>query len=196
MKNVSSHARRRADRAVRPRAMSVSVFVASALGLGGSSWLLPVPAAAAETAAPDAPAELAEVVVTGSHILRRDFDASSPIMTVDSKAIDAISNVGLENVLNRLPQFSPTGTQFDTNAYQASATSGPGVSTANLRGLGSNRTLVLIDGRRGQPANASLAIDVNTIPTAAIKSVEVITGGARRLRCRRDRRRRQLRTAG
>ena len=92
--------------------------------------------------------------------------------------MDEISNVGLENVLNRLPQFSPTGTQFDTSTYQSTATSGPGVATADLRGLGSNRTLVLIDGRRAQPANASLAIDVNTIPVAAIKSVEVITGGA------------------
>ncbi len=136
----------------------------------------------AQTAAPPAAAasadEVAEVVVTGSHILRRDFDASSPIMTVDSKAIDDISTVGVENVLNRLPQFSPTGTQFDTSAVSGSATSSPGVATANLRGLGSNRTLVLIDGRRAQPANATLAIDLNTIPEAAIKSVEVITGGA------------------
>src|SRR6185369_7981842 len=54
----------------------------------------------------------------------------------------------------------------------------PGAATVNLRGLGINRNLVLVDGRRPQPANATLAVDINTIPSAAIKSVEVITGGA------------------
>ena len=48
----------------------------------------------------------------------------------------------------------------------------------NLRGLGSNRTLVLLDGRRAQPADASLEIDLNTLPVAALDSVEVVTGGA------------------
>ncbi len=48
----------------------------------------------------------------------------------------------------------------------------------NLRGIGANRTLVLVDGRRAQPANASLVVDLNTIPSAAIERVETITGGA------------------
>ncbi|MDR2216325.1 MAG: TonB-dependent receptor, partial [Nevskiaceae bacterium] len=54
----------------------------------------------------------------------------------------------------------------------------PGISSVNLRGLGDNRNLVLIDGRRGQPANATLVVDVNSIPAAAIESVEIISGGA------------------
>ncbi|MEJ0035686.1 MAG: TonB-dependent receptor [Gammaproteobacteria bacterium] len=159
---------------LRPRAIPAAV--AAALGAGVLP-LLSVHSAWAQSATDEAE-PVAEVVVTGSHILRRDFDASSPIMTVDSRALDSISTVGTETVLNRLPQFTPTGTQFDTSSVSGTATSSPGIATANLRGLGSNRTLVLIDGRRAQPANATLAVDINTIPTAAIKSIEVITGGA------------------
>lgn len=155
------------------KSYSIRAAVAAALGFSALPWGL----ALAQNAAEETDA-LAEVVVTGSHIQRRDFDSSSPIMTVDSKAIENISTVGVETVLNRLPQFTPTGTQFDTGTVSGTATGSPGIATANLRGLGSNRTLVLIDGRRAQPANATLAVDLNTIPSAAIKSVEVITGGA------------------
>jgi len=150
------------------------IQAAVAAALAGS---MAAPAAFAQTAADDT-GDVAEVVVTGSHILRRDFDASSPIMTVDSQVLNTISTVGTETALNRLPQFTPSGTQFDTSSVSGSATASPGIATANLRGLGANRTLVLIDGRRAQPANATLAVDLNTIPTAAIKSIEVITGGA------------------
>lgn len=122
-------------------------------------------------------AELEEITVTGSRIVRRDLSAPSPIVTVGTASFENSATVSAESVLNQLPQFAPAGTQFATGA-QGSATTTPGAATLNLRGLGSNRNLVLIDGRRGQPANATLAIDINTIPSAAIQSVEVITGGA------------------
>ena len=122
--------------------------------------------------------EVAEVTVTGSRIARsRDLEAPSPIATVTKDAFENSASTGAESVLNAQPQFVPTSTQF-TSGIQASPTNSPGAATLNLRGLGTNRNLVLVDGRRPQPANASLAVDVNTIPTAAIKSVEVITGGA------------------
>ena len=54
----------------------------------------------------------------------------------------------------------------------------PGAANVNLRGLGSNRSLVLIDGHRSMPSNASMTVDMNTIPTIAIGNIEVITGGA------------------
>ena len=127
-----------------------------------------------------------EIVVTGSRIVRRDFDAASPIMTVGQEQFQNISTVGVEAALNQLPQFVPgggnggpgSGTQFGTSDVQSTASNSPGISVLNLRGLGPNRNLVLINGRRAQPANAALLIDVNTIPAAAIESVEVITGGA------------------
>lgn len=122
--------------------------------------------------------QLAEVTVTGSRIARsRDLEAPSPIATVSKEAFENTSSTGAEHLLNSLPQFVPGSTQF-TSGIQASPTNNPGSATVNLRGLGPNRNLVLIDGRRPQPANATLAVDINTIPASAIKSVEVITGGA------------------
>ncbi|MEJ1962036.1 MAG: TonB-dependent receptor [Gammaproteobacteria bacterium] len=121
---------------------------------------------------------LQEVTVTGSRILRRDLDAKSPIFTVDQQAFDESSTLGVETVLNQLPQFVPAGTQFVTNDVFPTSINTPGVAALNLRGLATNRTLVLIDGRRAQPANSTLIIDMNTIPSSAISKVEVITGGA------------------
>ncbi|HYD83735.1 MAG TPA: TonB-dependent receptor, partial [Opitutus sp.] len=89
-----------------------------------------------------------------------------------------VSNVGVESALNQLPQFVPSQTQFSAGDIQSFAYNTPGIATLNLRGLGSNRNLVLVDGRRAQPANALLVVNVNTIPSAAIESVEVISGGA------------------
>ncbi len=119
-----------------------------------------------------------EVIVTGSRIARRDFSAPSPIMTVEAQAFENSSTVSIESVLNQFPQFVPDGTQFDNGNIEPSAFESPGISSVNLRGLGSSRNLVLVDGRRLQPANATLTVDVGTIPTAAVRSVEAITGGA------------------
>ena len=121
---------------------------------------------------------LEEVVVTGSRIVRRDLTAASPILTIERETFQNSATVGVESVLNQLPQFVPAGSQFEGGGIQAGPTSSPGAATLNLRGLGTNRNLVLIDGRRPQPGNASLVVDVNTIPSAAIANVEVITGGA------------------
>jgi len=122
---------------------------------------------------------LQQVVVTGSRIVRRDYEATSPIVTVDASSFERSSTVGVESSLNLLPQFQPGATQFDAaRNIQSSAFGGVGAATVNLRGLGTNRTLVLIDGRRAQPADATLVVDVNSIPSAAIERVEVITGGA------------------
>ncbi len=122
--------------------------------------------------------DLAEVTVTGSRIQRRDLTASSPIVTVSDEAFDNSSQVSVESVLNDMPQFKPNRTQFVATDVQASAFNTPGISAVNLRGLGENRNLVLFDGRRAQPANATLVVDVNSIPSAAIANIEVISGGA------------------
>src|SRR5690606_32606066 len=87
------------------------------------------------------------------------------------------STLSMESVLNQLPQFMPAGSQF-VSGGQGSATATLGIASVNLRGIGTNRTLVLVDGRRPQPANAALVVDLNTIPSAAIARVETITGGA------------------
>ncbi|AKH42550.1 Vitamin B12 transporter BtuB precursor [Croceibacterium atlanticum] len=119
-----------------------------------------------------------QIIVTGSRIARPDYTATSPIVTVDSDIIEQSSAVNLEANLNKLPQFSPALTQFDTADIQPNANSTPGISTVSLRQLGSNRNLVLLDGRRATPINGTGVIDINSIPSAAIQRVEIITGGA------------------
>ncbi len=124
---------------------------------------------------------LEEIVVTGSRIVRRDYESSSPIVTIQADTFQDRSNIGLESTLNQLPQFTPAGTQLTSSAAGTpfpGATSAPGAATVNLRGLGTNRTLVLVDGKRVQPINSMLVVDLNTIPSAAVESVEVISGGA------------------
>ncbi len=128
------------------------------------------------TAQPNA--RLEEVVVTGSRIRRQDFTANSPIATVTSETFEQTSTIGIETVLNQLPQFVPGVTQFTTTDVQNTATNTVGASTISLRGLGANRNVVLIDGRRGMPVNAQLVVDTNSIPAAAIQRVEAISGGA------------------
>jgi outer membrane receptor protein involved in Fe transport len=129
------------------------------------------------TAAAQAQDAPEEILVTGSRIVRRDFEAPSPIMTVDAQRLENSSTIAIESVLNQMPQFVPDGTQFD-QGIQAGPTASLGIGSVNLRGIGTNRTLVLIDGRRAQPANAALIIDTNSIPSAAIERIETITGGA------------------
>src|SRR5690554_875141 len=126
---------------------------------------------------------LEEVVVTGSRIVRRDFEANSPITTIDATRFEETSTIAIESVVNQLPQFVPAASQFEsggqgTGGYLGGSTRTPGAATLSLRGLGPNRNLVLLDGRRAMPVNANMAVNINTIPAAAVERVETITGGA------------------
>jgi len=118
------------------------------------------------------------IVVTGSRIVRRDYEANSPIVTVGQDLLQNSATAALETSLNKLPAFTPLQTPALGGDVQPTATSTPGAATISLRGLGGNRTLVLVDGRRATPANALSVVDINTIPAAAIDRVEIITGGA------------------
>jgi outer membrane receptor protein involved in Fe transport len=121
---------------------------------------------------------LEEITVTGSRILRRDFSANAPITTIDQAAFQATGTVGVETILNQLPQFVPAITQFTTTDVQETANNSIGGAFISLRGLGPNRNLVLIDGKRAQPFNSQMFVDTNMIPASAIERVELITGGA------------------
>jgi outer membrane receptor protein involved in Fe transport len=118
------------------------------------------------------------IVVTGSRIARQDFQSNSPIVTVGEQLLQNSSTSSVEVNLNKLPQFTPEKTPTLGGDIQATPTNTPGSATVSLRGIGSNRNLVLIDGRRATPGNASMAVDINTIPSAAIDRVEIISGGA------------------
>lgn len=149
------------------------VRLAVAIALAGAAA---APVLAQEAGGVD---EVKEVVVTGSRIVRPDFSSDSPTVSVSSQVFENTSSVSIDQQLGKMPQFVSGANQITSAADgQATPTNTPGIATANLRGLGANRTLVLLDGRRTQPANASLVVDLNTIPQAAIDSVEIITGGA------------------
>jgi iron complex outermembrane receptor protein len=118
------------------------------------------------------------IVVTGSRIQRQDFESNSPIVTVGDEVLRSSGTSSIESNLNRLPQFAPDKTPDAGGDIQPTATNTPGSATVSLRNLGANRSLVLINGRRTSPSNASMVVDVNTIPAAAVDRVEIITGGA------------------
>jgi outer membrane receptor protein involved in Fe transport len=155
----------------------------SKIGLVGSSAILALVTAAGAAQAADKPAaqgtSVQEVVVTGSRIARRDYTSASPIVTVTSQSLQNTAEVSIDQALNKLPQFVGGQNQITSAGdVQATPTSSPGAATIGLRGLGTNRTLTLLDGKRTQPINANLDVDINTIPKAAIDSVEILTGGA------------------
>jgi iron complex outermembrane recepter protein len=133
------------------------------LALGGGLTLASLPAFAQTTD---------RVEVTGSRIKSLSVDTVSPVTVIDAKEIrvDGVRNV--ESFLNNLPQvFADQG----ANVVNGST----GTATVNLRGLGADRTLVLVNGRRlpmGSPN--SVAADLNQIPAGLIRRVEVLTGGA------------------
>jgi outer membrane receptor protein involved in Fe transport len=112
-----------------------------------------------------------EIVVTGSRIARRDFTAPSPITTVDRSTIENSGQPTLEEALNQMPQVIPDFGRTSNNP-------GNGTSRINLRGLGSQRTLVMLNGRRLAPSGVGSSVDLNNLPQVLIDRVEIITGGA------------------
>ena len=140
-------------------------------GVAASAALFGSVAAQAQDQADDS-AELTEVVVTGSRIVRQDFIANSPITTVSAEQLKQNADITLDTFLNTLPGVNPAGTTTSNNPGNN------GQSNVNLRGLGSNRNLVLIDGRRPMVSASDQTVDLNTIPSALVESIEVITGGA------------------
>jgi iron complex outermembrane receptor protein len=115
-----------------------------------------------------------EIVVTGSRISNPNLTSASPITIVNAAEIRLQGATRIEDVLNSLPQAFATQSSSVSNGSN-------GTATANLRNLGDQRTLVLVNGRRlmpGDPVSTSSAADLNVIPQALIKRVDVLTGGA------------------
>jgi iron complex outermembrane recepter protein len=121
---------------------------------------------------PPEPTIIEEIVVTGSRIRRPDFESASPIVTVSRENFDLTGAPTVEATLNQFPQFVPASTSTSNNPGR------DGQATLSLRGLSTQSTLVLLDGRRLTPANGEGVADVNLIPPALIERVEIITGGA------------------
>ncbi len=121
-----------------------------------------------EPAAPAAQEEGAAIIVTGTRIQRPELNSNSPLATVGAPEIRYQGATNIESVLNRLPQFTADANENVSNGAD-------GTANVNLRNLGSNRVLVLVNGQRMLPQQA---VDLNFIPTALVERVDVVTGGA------------------
>lgn len=123
-------------------------------------------------------AEVEELVVTGSRIQRPNLVEATPVQVVGRERIEQQGLENISDILVSLPQFSAS---FGASRTQStfSGTSSSGLNVINLRNLGSSRSLVLINGRRAPSGTIfSNAVDLNTIPSANIERIDVITGGA------------------
>ncbi|HEY8003334.1 MAG TPA: TonB-dependent receptor [Phenylobacterium sp.] len=153
----------------RERLLASSMICGAAfLGLSATQ------ASAAAAAAPSS--EVSKIVVTGTRIPTPNLTSVAPVTSVTSADIKAQGVARVEDLLNSLPQsFAAQGSNVSNGSN--------GTATVNLRGLGSARTLVLIDGKRlmaGNPTSAitAVAADLNFIPTALVERVDILTGGA------------------
>jgi iron complex outermembrane receptor protein len=149
----------------------LSLAVAQALGAGIIVGLT-APSAYAQQPAPVERIE--KFNVTGSRIPQANLESTSPITQITAQDIRFEGPVSVENLLNNMPQVIADQGNFVGNGST-------GTATVNLRGLGSARTLVLVNGRPlppGTPAPGGYAADLNEIPSQLIQRVEILTGGA------------------
>jgi outer membrane receptor protein involved in Fe transport len=142
----------------------------------------PAGVAAAATGEADG-TEVSEITVTGSRVIRDGTDSPTPLAVVGAEEIQKQASGNVTALLSTIPAFA--GNQQPMNQSATANASGAllGLNLANLRGLGVNRTLILVDGQRFVPtltvgASSFYAVDLSNIPQQAIARVETVTGGA------------------
>ncbi|MBS0280185.1 MAG: TonB-dependent receptor [Proteobacteria bacterium] len=134
--------------------------------------MLLVSSAAFAQSAPEAPPAGETVVVTGSLIARPDYNTATPTVSVTSDTLKQSGQIALEAGLKDLPQFSTS------TGGSGPFIGGSGQRNVSMRGLGPQRNLVLLDGRRMLPSNSDGTVDINQLPAGIVGNVEIITGGA------------------
>ncbi|HUF71838.1 MAG TPA: TonB-dependent receptor [Gammaproteobacteria bacterium] len=140
------------------------------LGLAALSGALAVAPAHAQDAA-----DADEVVlVTGSRIVGSGMQTPTPVTAVTNVELAKMEPGNMVDALSQLPQFFNNSTATNRGNFLGSA----GGAYLNVRGLGTDRTLTLLDGRRMPPADRNSAVDTNLFPESLIQRVEVVTGGA------------------
>jgi len=152
------------------------------VAIAGSAITLAAGIPAIASAA-DAEADLQEVTVTGSRIASPNMTSTSPVQVITSEEIKAGGRTDITDLLNNLPQVSTNYQGQGLGNRSSGLSSAGGVANVDLRGLGPNRTLVLVNGRRlgvGSPNTsiASPAPDIDQIPGALVERIDVLTGGA------------------
>jgi iron complex outermembrane receptor protein len=121
-----------------------------------------------------APGGVEEVTVTGSRISRDGMNTPTPVTAITAEDMQMMAPGQFIDSLDYLPPFFMN----DAPDTAASKSQSAGAANVNLRGLGAQRTLVLLDGRRMVPSNRLGAVDINLFPEAMVERVEVVTGGA------------------
>jgi outer membrane receptor protein involved in Fe transport len=117
-----------------------------------------------------------EIVVTGSRIVRDGYQAPTPVTVVGVEELQSSASANVADYVNTIPAFAGSIMPTNTNSTMSSGRSG--LNTPNLRSLGVERTLVLIDGQRSVGSTSDGLVDLNTIPQALISRIDVSTGGA------------------
>lgn len=147
---------------------------AAALALCGSAGISNVCAQETERNAPVDERGVEEIMVTASRISRAGFDAPTPVTMINR---DELENRGTSNVasfLNEVPAFRAATTP-STTAILSTAN---GANILDLRGIGPNRTLVLVNGRRHVATVPDGTVNINVLPSGAVSRVDIVTGGA------------------
>ncbi len=153
------------------RALLTSTLFAAATGFAGSAAAQVVPAEASPEVAADQAANDPDIVITGSRIGRPDLETASPVSVIGAAEIAFRQPGTAEELLRDLPAVRPSIGPGVNNGSDGSA-------TIDLRGIGTNRTLVLLDGRRIVPFGLDGVTDTNVIPLALTERVDIVTGGA------------------
>jgi iron complex outermembrane receptor protein len=144
--------------------LSLAFIVATGVGIGGTAV-----SAVAQDAAEDV---IENIVITGSRIKRTDGASISPMTVLTSEDLSISGNLTLENFIQDLP--SVTGGDYGAGVNNGN----PGVASVSLRGLGPNRTLVLVNGKRFASQGVNGFVDLNSIPSAIVERIEVMRDGA------------------
>ena len=159
-----------------------STVLAGLMAVSAPAWAQTAPSQEPLNTAPvaadaqDDTAELGEVVVTGSRIRRDPTNSPTPLIQVQREDLLSTGQTTVIDYLATIPALSNSVVPSDTTG---SGLGDGGLSLPNLRSLGSNRTLTLVDGRRHVGSSGgSLAVDIDTIPRLLIENIEIVTGGA------------------
>ncbi len=123
-----------------------------------------------------APAAVDEIVVTGTRVVRDGYQAPTPLTVVGIEELLQAPAENLADFVNDLPSVANSTTPQGSSTSASSGTAG--VNSINLRSLGSNRTLVLVDGQRSVQSTLGGIVDVNNFPQMLVERVDVVTGGA------------------
>ncbi len=133
------------------------------------------PAPTDETTAAAAAGE-EEVTVTGTRIKKPNQENPTSTVVIDALAVELSGEANAADILRQVPQIGVSGLSPTNSNF---LTTGQGLNTIDLRNLGTDRTLVLVNGKRFvSGSSGSQVVDINMIPTALIESIDVVTGGA------------------